>query len=85
MTVEDQLRAAGRAVSEQVRDLPRLDLRTQPTARHAQHFMGGAVIVQPVVHGVAPTPFPAVAGKQFLENCGRIAAGVQRHCRAIDH
>ena len=36
MTVEDQLRAAGRAVSEQVRDLPRLDLRTQPTARHAR-------------------------------------------------
>jgi hypothetical protein len=36
MTVEDQLRAAGRAVSEQVRDLPRLDLRTQPTARHGR-------------------------------------------------
>jgi hypothetical protein len=36
MTVEDQLRAAGRAVSEQVRDLPRLDLRTQPAARHAR-------------------------------------------------
>lgn len=34
MTVEDQLRAAGRAVSEQVRDLPGLDLRTQPTTRH---------------------------------------------------
>ena len=36
MSVEDQLRAAGRAVSEQVRDLPRLDLRTQPAARHAK-------------------------------------------------
>ncbi|HEY1818342.1 MAG TPA: hypothetical protein VGG83_00305, partial [Trebonia sp.] len=36
MTVEDQLRAAGRAVSEQVRDLPRLDLRTQPAARRAR-------------------------------------------------
>ena len=36
MTVEDQLRAAGRAVSEQVRDLPGLDLRTQPAARHAR-------------------------------------------------
>jgi hypothetical protein len=36
MTVEDQLRAAGRAVSEQVRDLPSLDLRTQPTARRAR-------------------------------------------------
>ena len=34
MTVEDQLRAAGRAVSEQVRDLPGLDLRTQQAARH---------------------------------------------------
>jgi hypothetical protein len=32
MSVEDQLRAAGRAVSEQVRDLPRLDLRTQQAA-----------------------------------------------------
>ncbi|MGH3296217.1 MAG: hypothetical protein ACRDP7_30910 [Trebonia sp.] len=36
MTVEDQLRAAGRAVSEQVRDLPRLDLRTQPDPRRAK-------------------------------------------------
>lgn len=36
MTVEDQLRAAGRAVSEQVRDLPRLDLATQQAARHAK-------------------------------------------------
>jgi hypothetical protein len=36
VTVEDQLRAAGRAVSEQVRDLPRLDLRTQPAARRAR-------------------------------------------------
>jgi hypothetical protein len=33
MSVEDQLRAAGRAVGEQVRDVPRLDLRTQPGAR----------------------------------------------------
>ena len=36
MTVEDQLRAAGRAVREQVRDLPELDLRTQPAARRAR-------------------------------------------------
>ena len=36
MTVEDQLRAAGRAVSGQVRDLPPLDLRTGPAARHAR-------------------------------------------------
>ncbi|MGH3290624.1 MAG: hypothetical protein ACRDP7_02340 [Trebonia sp.] len=36
MTVEDQLRAAGRAVSEQVRDLPRLDLCTQPGTRRAK-------------------------------------------------
>jgi hypothetical protein len=33
MTVEDQLRAAGRAVSEQVSDLPGLDLRPQPASR----------------------------------------------------
>lgn len=33
MTVEDQLRAAGRAVSDQVRDLPRLDLPAQPATR----------------------------------------------------
>jgi hypothetical protein len=33
MTVEDQLRAAGRAVSDQVRDVPRLDLRPEPAAR----------------------------------------------------
>jgi hypothetical protein len=36
MTVEDQLRAAGRAVSDQVRELPDLDLRTQPAARRAR-------------------------------------------------
>ena len=36
MTVEDQLRAAGRAVSDQVRDLPELDLRTEPAARRAR-------------------------------------------------
>ena len=36
MTVEEQLRAAGRAVSDQVRDLPDLDLRTQPAARRAR-------------------------------------------------
>jgi hypothetical protein len=36
MNVEDQLRAAGRAVSDQVRDLPRLDLQTQPGARPAR-------------------------------------------------
>jgi hypothetical protein len=36
MTVEDQLRAAGRAVSEQVSHLPRLDLRPQPPIRHAK-------------------------------------------------
>jgi hypothetical protein len=36
MSVEDQLRAAGRAVSEQVRDLPRLDLRTRPASRRAR-------------------------------------------------
>jgi hypothetical protein len=35
MSVEDQLREAGRAVSDQVRDLPRLDLRT-PAAGHAK-------------------------------------------------
>jgi hypothetical protein len=36
MTVEDQLRAAGRAVSDQVRDLPELDLRARPAARRAR-------------------------------------------------
>jgi hypothetical protein len=36
MTVEDQLREAGRAVSDQVRDLPGLDLRTQPAAGRAK-------------------------------------------------
>jgi hypothetical protein len=36
MSVEDQLRAAGRAVSDQVRDLPRLDLRTPPTSHRAK-------------------------------------------------
>ncbi len=36
MTVEDQLRAAGRAVSDQVRDLPALDLRPEPAARPAR-------------------------------------------------
>ena len=36
MTVEDQLRAAGRAVSDQVRDLPALDLRPEPAARRAR-------------------------------------------------
>lgn len=36
MTMEDQLRAAGRAVSDQVRDLPGLDLRTEPAARRAR-------------------------------------------------
>jgi hypothetical protein len=35
MRVEDQLREAGRAVSDQVRDLPRLDLRI-PAAGHAK-------------------------------------------------
>ncbi len=36
MTVEDQLRAAGRAVSDQVRDLPVLDLRPEQAARRAR-------------------------------------------------
>jgi hypothetical protein len=36
MNVEDQLRAAGRAVSDQVRDLPGLDLRPEPAARRAR-------------------------------------------------
>ncbi|HEX4289251.1 MAG TPA: hypothetical protein VH021_10070, partial [Trebonia sp.] len=36
MSVEDQLREAGRAVSDQVRDLPRLDLRNQPAAGRAK-------------------------------------------------
>jgi hypothetical protein len=36
MTVEDQLRAAGRAVREQVSDLPPLDLGPQPSASHAR-------------------------------------------------
>ncbi len=36
MTVEEQLRAAGRAVREQVRDLPPLDLPAQPVARRAR-------------------------------------------------
>jgi WD40 repeat protein len=36
MTVEDQLRAAGRAVSDQVRDLPALDLPPEPAARRAR-------------------------------------------------
>ena len=36
MTVEDQLRAAGRAASDQVRDLPTLDLRSEPAARRAR-------------------------------------------------
>ncbi len=36
MTVEDQLRAAGRAVSDQVRDLPGLDLRSEPATRRAR-------------------------------------------------
>jgi hypothetical protein len=36
MTVEEQLRAAGRAVSDQVRDLPELDLRRAPAARRAR-------------------------------------------------
>ena len=36
MTVEEQLRAAGRAVSDQVRDLPGLDLRPEPAARRAR-------------------------------------------------
>jgi hypothetical protein len=34
--VEDQLRAAGRAVSDQVRDLPELDLRPERVARRAR-------------------------------------------------
>jgi hypothetical protein len=34
MTLEDQLRAAGRAVSDQVRDLPPLDLTTDSPARN---------------------------------------------------
>ena len=36
MTVEEQLRAAGRAVSDQVRDLPELDLRPEPARRRAR-------------------------------------------------
>ena len=36
MTVEEQLRAAGRAVSDQVRDLPELDLWRAPSARRAR-------------------------------------------------
>ena len=36
MTVEEQLRAAGRAVSDQVRDLPELDLRRCAAARRAR-------------------------------------------------
>ena len=36
MNVEDQLRAAGRAVSDQVRDLPELDLRPEPAAGRAR-------------------------------------------------
>jgi len=36
VTVEDQLRAAGRAVSDQVRDLPGLDLRPGPATRRAR-------------------------------------------------
>jgi hypothetical protein len=36
MTVEEQLRAAGRAVREQVRELPPLDLPAQPVARRAR-------------------------------------------------
>jgi hypothetical protein len=36
MSVEDQLREAGRAVSDQVRDLPGLDLRTRPAAGRAK-------------------------------------------------
>lgn len=36
MTVEEQLRAAGRAVSDQVRDLPELDVRRAPAGRRAR-------------------------------------------------
>ena len=36
MNVEDQLRAAGRAVSDQVRDLPELDLRPERATRRAR-------------------------------------------------
>jgi hypothetical protein len=36
MTVEDRLRAAGRAVSDQVRDVPGLDLRPEPAARRTR-------------------------------------------------
>jgi hypothetical protein len=36
MSVEDQLREAGRAVSDQVRDLPGLDLRNQPAVGRAK-------------------------------------------------
>jgi hypothetical protein len=36
MTVEDKLRAAGRAVSDQVRDLPGLDLRPERAARRGR-------------------------------------------------
>jgi hypothetical protein len=36
MSTEDQLRAAGRAVREQVRDVPPLDLRAQPSAPRAR-------------------------------------------------
>jgi hypothetical protein len=36
MNVEDQLRAAGRAVSDQVRDLPELDLRPERAARRGR-------------------------------------------------
>lgn len=36
MTVEEQLRAAGRAVSDQVRDLPELDLRPEPATGRAR-------------------------------------------------
>jgi hypothetical protein len=56
MTVEDQLRAAGRAVSEQVRDLPRLDLQAPPAAgraraRAARHWPAGWLV--PVAAAVA--------------------------------
>jgi hypothetical protein len=58
MSLEDQLREAGRAVSDQVRDLPGLDLRTQPAAgrskaRASRRWLRGGGWLVPIAAAAA--------------------------------
>src|SRR3984885_15366789 len=57
MRVEDQLREAGRAVSDQVRDLPGLDLRTpvagRAKARASRRWLRGGGWLVPIAAAAA--------------------------------